>query len=118
MSILGVTDPENDPITIIVRGIFQDEPTNTNGDGNTAIDGGGLDTSQGWIRAERSGTGKVSRNGRVYEILFDASDGNGSFCTGSVKVGVPHDQGHGPAVDDGVRYDSTVAGGACLNCGN
>ena len=59
---------------------------------------------------------RTAGNGRVYEIFFEASDGRGKFCTGSVKVGVPHDQGHGPAVDDGKRYDSTVAGGPCLNC--
>jgi hypothetical protein len=29
-------------------------------------------------------------------------------------VGVPHDRGKGPAVDDGIRYDSTVAGGPQL----
>jgi hypothetical protein len=68
------------------------------------------------VRAERSGTKKVSNNGRVYEIFFEASDVGGKSCTGSVKVGVPHDQGKGPAVDDGKRYDSTVAGGPCLNC--
>jgi len=117
INILGVSDPNNDPITIIIRRIFQDEPTNTDGDGSTWIDGGGVGTSQAWVRAERSGTKKVSLlNGRVYEIFFDASDGRGKSCTGSVKVGVPHDQASGPAVDDGKRYDSTVAGGACINC--
>jgi hypothetical protein len=116
ISIFGVTDPDNDPLTIIIRRIVQDEPTNTNGDGNSWIDGGGLGSSQAWVRAERAGTKKVSENGRIYEIFFDASDGRGKSCTGSVKVGVPHDQGSGPAVDDGKRYDSTVAGGPCLNC--
>ena len=86
------------------------------GDGNTWIDGGGLGSSQAWVRAERSGTKKVSENGRIYEFFFDASDGRGKSCTGSVKVGVPHDQDRGPAVDDGKRHDSTVAGGPCLNC--
>jgi hypothetical protein len=116
INIFGVTDPDNDPLTIIIRRIVQDEPTNTNGDGNTWIDGGGLGSSQAWVRAERAGTKKVSENGRIYEVFFDASDGRGKSCTGSVKVGVPHDQGGGPAVDDGKRYDSTVAGGPCLNC--
>lgn len=116
ISILGVTDPDNDVLTLMIRRIVQDEPTNTNGDGNTWIDGGGVGTSQAWVRAERSGNKKGAGNGRVYEIFFDASDGWGKSCTGSVRVGVPHDQGHGPAVDDGKRYDSTVAGGSCLNC--
>jgi hypothetical protein len=113
VSIFGVTDPDNDPLTITVRQILQDEPTDTNGDGNTWVDGGGIGTSQAWVRAERSG---ARGNGRVYEIFFEASDGRGETCTGSVKVGVPHDEGRGPAVDDGRRYDSTVAGGNCLNC--
>jgi hypothetical protein len=47
----------------------------------------------------------------VYEIQFSASDGRGGTCSGTVFVGVPHDQGKGPALDDGIRYDSTVAGG-------
>ena len=116
ISIFGVTDPDNDPLAITVRQILQDEPTDTLGDGTTWIDGGGLGTSQAWLRAERSGTKTVPGNGRVYEIFFEASDGRGSKCTGSVKVGVPHNQGKGPAVDDGKRYDSTVARGPCLNC--
>lgn len=69
-----------------------------------------------------AGSGALYRlpgDGRVYEIFFEASDGRGKTCTGTVKVGVPHDQGRGrPAVDDGQRFDSTVAGGPCLNCEN
>ena len=116
IDIFGVTDPDNDPINISIRQILQDEPTNTIGDANTWIDGGGIGSAAALIRAERSASKKVGGNGRVYEIFFEASDGRGKSCTGSVKVGVPHDQGHGHAVDDGKRYDSTVAGGACLNC--
>ncbi len=116
ITIRGVTDPDNDPLTIIVRRILQDEPTNSNGDGNTSVDGTGVNTPQASVRAERSAQRRGAGNGRVYEIFFDASDGRGGSCTGSIKVGVPHDQRSGPAVDDGRRYDSTVAGGACLNC--
>ena len=116
VSIFGVTDPDNDHLTITIRQILQDEPTNTNGDGTTWIDGGGLGTAQAWVRAESAGTKKVAGNGRVYETFFDASDRRGKSCTGSVKIGVPHDQGKGPAVDDGKRYNSTVANGPCLNC--
>lgn len=118
VNIFGVTDPDNDPLTITIRQILQDEPTNTLGDGTTWIDGGGINSLQAWVRAERSGTNKVPGNGRVYEIFFEAADGRGKSCTGSVKVSVPHDQGNkkGVAVDDGKRYDSTVSGGPCLNC--
>ena len=117
LGILGVTDPDGDDVAVRVTSILQDEPTNTNGDGSTWIDGGGVGTATPWVRAERAGTPKVPGNGRVYEIFFDASDGLGKSCTGSVKVGVPHDQGNKRVlVDDGKRYDSTEAGGACLNC--
>lgn len=117
LEILGVTDPDGDGVAVRVTSVLQDEPTDTNGDGSTWVDGGGVGTASPWVRAERAGTPKVPGNGRVYEIFFDASDGRGNSCTGSVKVGVPHDQGSRRVlVDDGKRYDSTVAGGACLNC--
>lgn len=120
INIFGVHDPDGDPLTLMVRRVLQDEPTNTLGDGNTWIDGGGVGTPRAWVRAERSGSNRVPGNGRVYEIFFDASDGRGKSCTGSVKVSVPHDQGNkkGVAIDDGKRYDPTVAGGPCLNCNN
>lgn len=114
-NILGVTDPDGDETTVMVTRILQDEPTNTLGDGNTAIDGSGVGTSAPAVRAERSGTSRVPGNGRVYEIQFDASDPSGASCTGSVILGVPHDQGRGSVpIDDGIRYDSTVAGGGPL----
>jgi hypothetical protein len=115
IEILGVTDSDSDPVTITITRILQDEPTNTLGDGDTWVDGGGVGTSRAWVRAERSGTPRVPGNGRVYEIFFTASDGRGGTCSNSVKVGVPHDQDHRPAVDDGVRYDSTVPGGPRVN---
>lgn len=105
VAIRGVTDPEHDPITIQITGITQDEPLNASGDGNTSPDGFGVGTSQAQLRAERSGTG----NGRVYVVSFAASDGKGASCTGSVAVGVPHDQGEGSVpIDDGQIYDSTA----------
>lgn len=103
IQILGVTDPEGDPISITVTGITQDEPTNGLGDGDSGPDGFGVGTGQPQVRAERAGTG----NGRVYVISFRAEDGQGGSCTGLVKVSVPHDKGKGEAVDDGQSYDST-----------
>ncbi|MBZ5560323.1 MAG: thrombospondin type 3 repeat-containing protein [Acidobacteriia bacterium] len=101
----GVTDPNGDPITLKILSIFQDEPTNGSGDGNTSIDGFGVGTSQASVRAERSGKG----DGRVYYINFSATDPSGASCMGTVTVSVPHDQAH-PVVGEGPRYDSTKAG--------
>jgi hypothetical protein len=104
VSVQGVTDPNNDPVTIKITAITQDEPVNGLGDGDTAPDGLGVGTAQAQLRQERSGTG----NGRVYAIWFQADDSSGGTCTGKVSVGVPHDQGKGStAIDDGQNYDST-----------
>ena len=102
VSILGVTDPDGDPVSIRITGIMQDEATEGLGDGDTCPDGQGIDTSTAQLRAERSGAG----NGRVYTIFFTAIDGRGGSTPGSVKASVPHDQAH-PAVDDGPLFDST-----------
>ena len=54
ISINGVTDADDDPVTIQITGIFQDEPTRGSGDGNTSIDGV-IMGSVAYVRAERSG---------------------------------------------------------------
>jgi hypothetical protein len=105
ISILGVTDPDGDTLTITIDSIWQDEAVNAKGSGNTAPDGRGVGTNTAEVRAERVGGG----NGRVYHIGFTADDGNGGVCTGDVQVGVPHDKGKGATpVDDGALYDSTL----------
>ncbi len=105
VQVIGVTDPDGDPVTITVNSIFQDEPVLSPGSGNTSPDGTGVGTSTAQLRAEREGAG----NGRVYHVAFTADDGNGGTCTGEVLVGVPKSQGAkaGP-VDDGALYDSTA----------
>lgn len=106
VSVQGVTDPNNDPVTVKINVITQDEPVNGLGDGDTAPDGFGVGTSQAQVRQERSGTG----NGRVYALWFQADDGKGGTCSGTIRVGVPHDQGKGATpIDDGQIYDSTHA---------
>jgi hypothetical protein len=107
VNILGVTDPDGDPVTITTTGITSDEPTASDpgsGGARHAPDATGVGTATANVRAERSGTG----NGRVYEISFEASDGMGGVCNGIVRVCVPHDMGNGnDAVDDGQKYDAT-----------
>jgi uncharacterized repeat protein (TIGR03803 family) len=100
----GATSADGSPVTYTVTGIFQDEPTDGLGDGDTAIDGVVV-MGIPFVRAERSG----NLNGRVYHIKFTAT-ANRLSCYGDVAVGVPHDMGQGRTpVDDGPRYDSTKA---------
>ncbi|MHC4556069.1 MAG: hypothetical protein ACYS80_02065 [Planctomycetota bacterium] len=107
--ILGVTDPDGDPVTITITGITSDEPTASDegaGGAKHAPDATGVGTDTAQLRAERSGKGG---NGRVYEISFTASDGVSGECEGSVVVCVPHDQSGGDCecIDDGQNYDAT-----------
>jgi hypothetical protein len=107
IDILGVTDPDGDEVTITVNSIRQDEAVNAKGTGNTCPDGQGVGTSTAQVRAERAGP--PAGNGRVYQIGFTADDGAGGSCTGTVRVGVPHDKRPGGTpYDDGPKYDSTT----------
>ncbi|UCC89522.1 MAG: cadherin-like domain-containing protein, partial [Anaerolineales bacterium] len=115
IEVLGVTDPDGDEVTITIDSIYQDEPVDTWGDGNFTPDGRGVRSSTAQVRAERAGAKKdleddrLLGNGRVYHILFTANDGPGGACSGTVRVGVPVDQGKREApVDDGPLYDSTA----------
>jgi hypothetical protein len=111
IEILDVNDPDGDEVSITITGITQDEPVFGKGSGRTGPDGDGIGTSIARVRAERSGKG----NGRVYEISFDAEDGMGGMCSGTVSVCVPHDQSPSDGepgqqcIDDGQLYDSTAS---------
>jgi VCBS repeat-containing protein len=102
VSVLDVTDPDDDPITITITSIFQDELV---GKGKSSPDGKGVGTSTAEVRAERDGNG----DGRVYHIYFTADDGRGGTCEGEVRTAiVTHDQsGDLDAIDGGPLYDST-----------
>lgn len=107
IQVLGVTDPEGDPVTIVINSIFQDEPVEGDGDGNTAPDATGVGSSTAKVRAERSGQG----DGRFYHIGFTAYDPGGLSCTGEVMVAVPKSRGRkwwNNPVDGGALYDSTL----------
>lgn len=106
--ILGVTDPDGDAFELVVDQIRQDEPTNSDDDGDTCPDGTGVGTHMASVRAERiGGEGYDEGDGRVYRIDFTATDEYGASCSGYVKVGVPHDA-KTPAEDMGPLFDSTA----------
>jgi hypothetical protein len=108
VNIMGVTDPDGDPVTIDIVSITSDEATASDkgsGGKKHAPDGSGIGSETASVRAERSGKG----DGRVYFIDFTASDGEGGVCEESVIVKVSHDQSAEdcPAVDSGQNYDAT-----------
>lgn len=104
----GVSDPEGGPVTVVITGVMQDEPTNGLGDGDTPIDAVIKTNGTVDLRAERTGTPKVPGNGRVYHVSFMATDSMDATCAGVVTVCVPHDMGaHKVCVDGGPLYDST-----------
>lgn len=105
VSVLGVTDPDGDPVALTVTSITQDEPVSGQGSGDTGPDGAGVGASVAQIRSERAGGG----DGRVYEISFRADDGQGGSCSGTVRVGVPHSQNGAAPVDSGQLFDSTAS---------
>jgi hypothetical protein len=105
--ILGVTDPENDPVTITIDKILQDEAVDTYGDGLLVPDGAGVGTSTAWVRYERAWYG----DGRVYHIYFTADDGKGDkcqkhACTGEVLINIPLN--YFPVIDSPHLFDSTL----------
>jgi hypothetical protein len=95
VSIMGVSDPNNQDITITYTAVTQDEPVNGLGDGDTSPDAA-VSGNQILLRAERAGTS----NGRVYVVHFKATDAEGASCSGIVKVSVPQSKkdtaGEGP----------------------
>lgn len=102
ISLGGATDPDGDVVTLTVTAVTQDEALNGLGDGDTSPDAVlGPASNQVQLRAERSGTG----DGRVYHVAFGGSDGRGGTCTGTVKVGVPHNQKSTP-IDSGLAVNS------------
>ena len=102
-AIAGVSDPDGDPVSLVVTSIRQDEPVKSPGTGNFSPD---ATISPLQLRAEREGP---PGDGRVYHVNFTASDNQGGVCTGSVTVCVPHDQSQPVGCGDGgPLYDSTL----------
>lgn len=104
IQISGIVNPAPGAVTITVTSIFQDEPVQSSGSGNTSPDATGVGTANPSVRAELDG----GNDGRVYHIAFTATGASGS-CTGAVTVGVPKSQGNnGGPVDQGALYNSTL----------
>ena len=104
----GVTDADDHAVSISAKCIVQDEPPNSTNDGNTRMDGAGLNSDQPLVRAERAGNG----NGRVYHVVFHATDSEGAICSGQVAVTVPHNE-DSAVIDGGGRYPSLEGGENC-----
>jgi hypothetical protein len=106
IDVLGVTDPDGDPVTLTIDRITQDEPV---ADGGTCPDAA-ITGSTAQLRAERSANG----DGRIYLVSFTADDGLGGVSTGRVAVMVPHDQGKKSCTDTGLIYNSLESCSAAL----
>ena len=97
VSLGGVTDPDGDDVSYEIGSVTQDEPVYRGPDARL-----GSQSNEVWLRAERSGRG----DGRVYRVVYSASDGHGNSCGGTALVGVPHDSDHPSAVDSGGSFNS------------
>ncbi len=113
VEVIGVVDPDGDPVSIFVTDVTQDEPVLSRGRGSgrtcpdamlVDLDGDGAPDSAA-LRCERDGVG----DGRVYTVWFIATDPNDASCEGSATLCVPHDRRPGgDCVHDGPHFDSTV----------
>ena len=106
--VTGVSDVDSSAFDIMIDSITSTDAGNGMGDGNNDPD---WSVSDGWVRAERSGTG----SGRTYVVSYSADDLDwtgvfedpegyltespmiineaGSSCSSTVTMIVPHDQG-------------------------
>jgi hypothetical protein len=104
VSILGVTDPDGDPVSIRIDRIMQSEPVRGWKD-KTCPDGTGVGSTTAMIRAESS----RRFHGRTYTIYFTASDGKGGTSEGNVEVCVPY-HSKGKCMEGEPAFDSTSCG--------
>ncbi len=102
VNIVGVTDPDNNPINITILSVTQDEPV-SGLDRHDVSPDAVIQPGNVLLRGERDRNG----NGRVYHIDFSATDSNGASCTGLVKVNVPLTRS-GTSIDGGRLYNSLV----------
>jgi hypothetical protein len=101
----GVSDPDGDPVQVVVDAVFQDEPVETLMCGPIKVDALGVGGEGVRLRAEARPNG----DGRVYHLAFSADDGRGGVCSGEVSVCVPRPgwRRNDGCVDQGPLHDST-----------
>ena len=87
-------DPE---VEVVFLSATSDEAADDTGDGKTDPDIAALGCDGVDLRAERQGGG----DGRVYTLIWRATDASGNAVEGTCQVVVPHDHGKGEAVDSG-----------------
>jgi hypothetical protein len=100
-----ITLSSDEDLFLTIDSVTQDEPVNDSGTGDTSPDARRVEDRPDalFLRAERSGQG----DGRVYRIRFTARDEDDKKCTGTVLVGVPHDNGKGSTpLESAGTYDS------------
>lgn len=119
LQIQGVTDPESQPLTIETQCIVQDEPVEPWRWYWGKYDGKGLTTPNPEVRARRRNWFYdwynwrfVRGEGRVYDVIFKATDSEGAMCSGKVTVGVPKRKNK-PVKDNVGRYPSLPGGQNC-----
>ena len=105
VTVTDVCDPE---AAFVLAGVSSSEPDNGMGDGDTENDIQGADLGTAdvefQLRAERMGPG----DGRVYTILYTASDESGNTTDSTLTVTVPHDQDGNALAGRG--YDEDASG--------
>lgn len=105
IAVLGVIDPDDDPLSIAIDWVRQDEPVQSPGSGAFGPDAIFGPDGTVWLRAEREGGG----DGRVYRIGLTATDSpHGATCSAVIEVAVPKSPKKAP-VNSGATHDSTVA---------
>jgi len=119
IQINGITDPDNHLVTIETQCIVQDEPVEFWRWYSQRYDGDGLMTGSPSVRARRRPSffswqdlQWVKSKGRVYDIVFKATDSQGAMCSGKVNVGVPLSKKK-PVIDNVHRYPSLPDGKNC-----
>ncbi len=99
VAVSGVSDPDGDPVQIVVDAVFQDEPVVPHSPDALGVGSG----DRVGLRAESRHHG----DGRVYHLAFSADDGHEGVCSGEVVVCVPRGRLSHSCVDQGPLHDST-----------